>query len=244
MKKTTKSLRFKGGVFGVMAVFLLATVVFSPEVKAEHPVSQNPVVCDQSVGIGEVFYNFEKLYIYYAFFPDMGQQKRPEFPEPLRYENFNARLMDTIKANFGACLKTAQGGDKPIIVIPPAEISGVGWDNHKQRRDLVHHAIHDPKDLTIFINVSSYQVYPPRSPEVEDYGQAMFYIYRPEVSHKLARLPLLNNSGMLTFFPRLGEDELEAQLAGFFKRIRPARTANPPESDVRFLRKAPGAPRP
>lgn len=111
---------------------------------------------------------------------------------------------------------------------------GVGGDNHKKRTDLIQHAIHDPNDLTIFIKVS-FQMDPTPSSEFEEYGQAMFYIYRPEVSHKLARLPLSNNSAMLTFFPRRGEDDLQSRFSGFFKRIRPARTAAPPDSDVRYL---------
>src|SRR4051794_31044872 len=80
--------------------------------------------CDQDKGIGAVFYNFETLFIYYADFPHQTDEKLSGFPAPLKYDNFNKRLLEAVRKNFGACLKTALGTEKPIVVIPPPTMRG------------------------------------------------------------------------------------------------------------------------
>jgi hypothetical protein len=175
--------------------------------------------CDQQNGIGSVFFNFEKLIIFYVDFPSKGNEMFNDLPSLLKYKTFNDLLIDTIKKSFSQCLG-AYGEEKPIIVIPPFSVRATG----EKKLDL--NAIHDPKNLTVLIRVN-YEPHILRSPSNEEYGQVLFFLYRPEASEKLSRLPLANNSGMMTFFPSDGDQRLKEKFVRFFGEIRPIKSIGP-----------------
>lgn len=179
------------------------------------PPSRPLVPCDQSEGIGAVFHNFESLIIYYTSFPHHTQ-----VPEPLEYEQFNERLLQAVKENFAACLQTASGTAKPIVVIPPPNRRG----NYRQRQALNMDRIHDPKNLTILVRVSYAIWSAPPPPGTAKYGYMFYYFYRPNVSYELGRIPLPNNSGTHVFFPDRGDTALRQRVEGFFKSLHPLRT--------------------
>lgn len=206
----------------LLAALFLALVITAPsgsllaDTVKQTPPSRPPVPCDQSEGIGAVFHDFESLIIYYSSFPNNDQM-----PDPLKYEQFNERLLKEVKANFAACLQTASGAAKPIVVIPPPNRRGT----YQQQRLLNMDRIHDPKNLTILVRVSYALWSAPPPPGTEKYGYLFYYFYRPDVSHKLGRIPLPNNSGVHVFFPDRVDTSLGQWLDGFFKSIHPRLTA-------------------
>lgn len=204
---------FLNPLFLIFVVFFSALFLVS---FSKHAFS----LCNHKEGTGAVFYNFDELIVYYVDFPRPGLI--PPDSEVLQFDKFNARLLTALKESFGTCLKTSLGVEKPISVIPPLYMR-----SGERGLSLNPERIHDSKNLTIVMRVS-YVGYPPRPSGVEDFGQASFFLYRPEVSHKQARIPVPFNSGMITFFPRKGDTELTRWFDGFFRSIRPTGGSSAP----------------
>lgn len=175
---------------------------------------RNP--CQQSEGIGSVFYNFRNLYVYYAFFSKSIEGKnRAVYPEPLTFENFNAQVLKTIQKNFSSCLKNADGTEKSIIVVPPD--SPDHWDQR----------IHDPRDLTLWIQKRQIDI-----PEAEGAVQPVtvinMFFYRPNVSYKNARLPMLNNSSFQYYPHKIGNSKISQKLEGYLQLFLAPQTSPVP----------------
>ena len=186
--------------------------------RAQEHTQPPETTCDQNESIGSVFYNFDEIILLYVTFPLPEDENSPEYPRALTFETFNTRLLNAIRHNFARCLKTPIGMEKPIVVIPPSSQKGGSRELKALGIDRDH--IHNQKHLTIAISVS-YKPGHLNTIGVEEYGQASFFIYRPDIAYKAARIPSPNNSGMLTFFPRRGDAELTQQLDYFFSGIRP-----------------------
>ena len=170
-------------------------------------------VCDYNKGIDEVFYNFDKIIVLYGPFPNKEYEKAQDYPDALKYDYFNKRLLETINKNFASCLKNEQGIEKKIDVIPPPL-----QRNLQQKKEVEE--VYDPKNLTIFIEVE-YMPGHSMTPGIEEYGHIFFFMYRPDIAYKAARLPAPNKSGIATFFPGRGDKTLENQLNALFERIKP-----------------------
>src|SRR5690606_16865844 len=105
--------------FGIVVLTLLLLTMLVPvQLSWAGDKEKFPTACDQNESIGSVFYDFDAIYIYYVGF--MSQEAiGVDFPEALKFENFNAKLVEAIKKNFSLCLTTETGAVKPIVVIPP-----------------------------------------------------------------------------------------------------------------------------
>lgn len=191
---------------------LIALFLAAPALAEEK--NRPPVACDQNENIGSIFYDFDKMIIYYVDFMELSDQ--PGFPEALTYEKFNNRLLESVKRNFSLCLTDADGKDKPIVVIPPARMR-MSYQEHKRYNP---ERIHDPKALTLLVRgnyLPNYEV----APDAEGLGYVLTFWYRPEVSYKEARLPLGNSMDLLTLPPRDQLGKLEHDLNAFFDNKRP-----------------------
>jgi|GEM_PF-2713141 len=199
--------------FSIAALaLLLATTLMLPQpALAATAKERPPIACDQPDDIGSVFYDFDTLIIWYVDFMRRAETEA-NFPEQLKYENFNANLLEAVKKNFALCLRTADGSEKPIVVIPPLQIKMPDKSEYDPK------LIHDPKSLTILIR-GDYALGP------KGFGHVQFFIYRPEVSHKLARLPLSNNSTITVLPSQGGPEILNKRLESFFRRMKPMKKA-------------------
>ena len=208
----------------LLIVFLAISATFT----YADSIDKQPEACNQNENIGTVFYNFRTLYIWYAYYPSIDIQKKHEFPEPLKFINFNRRLLAAIRKNFGNCLKNADGSEKPIIIIPTIDELSSQPHLEKILNEKVQPesgVIHDPKDLTIFVDVS--------------YGlshknllaSVFMFFYRPDVSYKPARLPLGNNSLRTSFVLNNANNEIPTGLANLFSRIAPVKALLHPPGD-------------
>jgi hypothetical protein len=221
--------RFSQRFCCITTTVLLLMALFMPITPAVADDDQ-PVACDQSEDIGSVFYDFDTLIIWYVDF--MGHQERkPGFPEALKYENFNPKLVEAVKKNFALCLKTADGKDKPFIVIPPFQVKISGKPEYDPT------LIHNPKHLTILIRGGYFPQYE-FTPGMKGFGNMQFFMYRPEVPHKLARLPLGNNSGVINLPLQTGSEDWEKTLNGFFKAIRPFKVGGARDAKPTFIESA------
>lgn len=156
--------------------------------------------CQRNDGMGSVFYNFRNLYVYYAFFSkSIEENGGVSYPKPLTFESFNSEVLKTIHATFSNCLKNSDGTEKSIIVIPP------DYPDHWDQR------IHDPRDLTIWINKRQISI-----PEIEGASQPVaiieMFFYRPDVAYKNARLPMLNNSSFQYYPHVIGDAKISQKL--------------------------------
>lgn len=195
---------------------MLAAILF-PASSSLAEVREKPLVaCDQNESIGSVFYDFDALYIYYAGFMSVGDRSA-NFPEELKFANFNAKLIEAIKKNFALCLKTAGGEAKPIVVIPPHHIKMPEKPKYDPKM------IHNPKNLTLVIT-GDYFTETEIAPGVKGSGHIFSYWYRPEVSDKHSRLPIGLIGGVLRLPPLNGTRSIEGRLETFFNSKQPRKT--------------------
>ena len=203
----------------IFSLVLIFTAAWSVLLCSNQAFSQ----CNQKQNVGEIFYNFDKIIVYYGQFPRYGNKIRAGYPKILEYKNFTHLLTETLRENFGACLKTETGFPKEIAVIPPLVIQ----NSYGGIRDNNVDQIHNPRNLTIVVSL----IYEPghiATLGVEEYGQFTYFFYRPEIAYKMGRLPLSNNSGAFTFFPQQGEEKLKEKFLDFFASIRPIQDVAPP----------------
>jgi len=215
---------------GVLQVTFIVLAFFSCVLTVSRtPIAQvkqeKQLTCQDKDGIASVFYNFKKLYIAYIGFryPDPNDlhpdlRSKLQFPEILKYDNFNKRLIEEIKINFKNCLKNELGLDKQIIIIPPSNYIK-NYEEQIETNKKIESEIHDPNNLTILIRV----IYVPGvqlSAGKKEYGQAMYFIYRPEAPDKSSRLPLPKTSRTITFFPD-DREQMEEVFEQFFSALRP-----------------------
>lgn len=176
--------------------------------------AKNTNHCIHNKGIGAVFYDFDKIIVYYAGFPSPSWQENPSYPQLLKYEEFNERLIQNLELNFEECLKTKVFLSKEIAVIPP----------YRMRRDnkstISLAEIQNPRNLTLVVRLkylpghSQYQ-------GIEEFGMLSYEFYRPNMSG-LQAIPLISNkSRSMAFFPKQGAEALEKSLDTFFKAMRP-----------------------
>lgn len=187
-----------------------------------------PIPCNQKEDIGEVYYKFDRIFIYYISYPLYEDQQKPGFPSELKFEHFNNRLLGHLRKNFAPCLKANDGSEKPIVVLPsrratPKELPPGSWEKQ------LGEASTDPKSLLIAINVR-YRPDRAKHSGVDDFGSLTWAIQRPGVKgwHSLPLIP--NRSNTIVFFP--GKDELEDSFNSFGRTLRPTRSLTPMEGYI------------
>jgi hypothetical protein len=198
-----------------LSAFLLASTILvlswpslSYAEKKERPLT----ACDQSEELGSVFYDFVTMFIFYVGF--MRSSDDPQFPDALKFDNFNANLVQAIKTNFALCLKTAEGKDKSIIVIPPhGQESTIDYREAMER-------IHNPRNLTLLITGNYFPQYE-IARGVKGSGHIFSYWYRPDIPNKHYRLPIGFIGGVLKLPPLDGSRSIEERLETFFDNKRP-----------------------
>ena len=201
-------MKFLSAFLLVSTILLLSWPPLSYAEKKERPLT----ACDQSEELGSVFYDFDTMFIFYVGF--MYSSDDPAFPEALKFENFNANLVQAIKTNFALCLKTAEGKDKSIIVIPPhGQESTIDYREAMER-------IHNPRNLTLLITGNYFPKHE-IADGVRGFGNIFSYWYRPEISEKLYRLPIGLIGGTLNLPPLNGKNSIEKSLDSFFDNKRP-----------------------
>mgnify|MGYP000925312203 CR=1 FL=1 len=183
-----------------------------------------PRTCDQSKGISAITHDFDTLFVFYQQYPDLKSERAEGFPEALKFDNFNERLLSAIRENFKHCLVGANGKPKNIeISLPP--------NRHKMSDDerCKFESRNDAKNLTVYINVTY------RPMKEGYYGYVSFFMHRPNVPE--AQIPMLSNSHTMVFFPHERMPPLEAMLNDIFSAIEPKWV---PSSD-KGMRPAPAA---
>lgn len=214
----------------IVLLALLFMVAFPSASHAEEKKETPLIACDQPHGVGEIFYDFDALIIYYAGFMDVSPTTDPEFPSVLKPKVFNDRLTSVLKKNLALCLKTADGTDKPIYTFfgdAPEDIEcdevsvfcrGSSVEQRKKMRD-------NPRNLTLMIR-GYYFPQDKITPEVKGRGYILTYWYRPEVNYTLARLPFVNNSAVLDLPPVGGLVSMEEKLNILFDYLKPLYSAH------------------
>ncbi|MFN7114244.1 MAG: hypothetical protein ACK4PK_07765 [Alphaproteobacteria bacterium] len=188
------------------------------------------VACDQNQGIGSVFYDFDALIVYYSTFMTSSPRQDSKFPQALRHDVFNARLIEKIKENFSLCLKTKEGKQKPIYVFflqspPDMDTRGMNCDDQSvicrnASSEKIHEMIENPKNLTLVLR-GDYSPQQEIASGVMGTGFIYTYWYRPETLYK--SLGFSNNvDGSIVVLPPLnGMQSIEERLKAFFEALSP-----------------------
>ena len=199
--------------------------------KTERP----PVACDQNEGIGSVFYDFDAIYIYYPRFMQ-NTENDPGFPDELKFDNFNTRLVMEIKKNFALCMKDENGIEKPIIIIPPFQIRKNFTEQEKAADKVNQLEIHNPRNLTLMVR-GEYSLNAEFVDGAKGFGRLISYWYRPEASYKLSRLPLSATSEFVVLPPHDDDQRIKNALDGFFEDKRPRKAVDSNSTMFRGIEK-------
>lgn len=111
---------------------LLSLFVFLP---LEASLAQQ---CKNKEGRGQIFYEFEKIYIYLSHVPS-SEYNQENYPQLLNFKSISQAAQIAVKRNFSSCLVKNDGSLKPILVVdrPVAEM-------------------YNPENLTVVIKVNYY----------------------------------------------------------------------------------------
>lgn len=225
MYRVLKSVPLVLGVLAVVFLSLLAQPSYAGD-KREKPL----VACDQNEGLGEIFYDFDALIVYYSTFMISSPRQDSKFPKALQYDTFNARLIEQIKENFSRCLKTVEGKQKPIYVFflhspPDMDTRGMNCDDkivicRNFSSEKIHEMIKNPKNLTLVLR-GDYSPQQEIASGVMGTGFIYAYWYRPEALYK--SFGFSNNvDGSIAVLPPLnGIQSIEERLKAFFEALSP-----------------------
>jgi hypothetical protein len=162
--------------------------------------------CENKEGRGEIFYEFEKIYIYISHVPS-SEYNQEDYPRLLNFENISHAAQNAVKQNFATCLVKNDNSLKSVVVV-------------ERPVDEMYKA----ENLTLVIKVNYYVS---RSQKLEQTknepnGYIAYSFYRPGVQGSNA-LPLMTyTSAILPLFPARGEEQLHQDIDRFFSLIEPS----------------------